>query len=474
MRLPAHKSLLRSEFFLVLFLIIALLICLPRNTFAADWTERTISGSTRFDSIAGSETGQYLLVADNDGDLYLSADYGATWNATLSEPGSGWTDVAISDNGQYMAASQDNEGIWVSEDYGATWDETFSDAKPWSGVAMTADGQDVAAVQSGGDYAIYHSETFGQINSWTQGVGNGVQPWTGISYAPDGDLLMLVSRSNQTLTASTDNGANWSGVSNGPNVGDYYGMALADDDIALLAGANAITVSTNGGAAWSSASATTPTRWNTVAVSHDGQTILAGGVDGKLSLSTDGGTTWEEQDTPGGDQWNSVSVSGDGTRLAAVGQSGAWTRDLSSPAPSEDTEAPVVMGNGPIFTGPASALPGYVAPRPQLRYPDGTIVYLDATTSVPVADAVPPQQPAPILVRDLEYGDEGDDVKALQNLLIAQGYSIPAGATGSFYGQTRAALAAYQADHGIVPAAGYFGSMTRAQMKAANLANVWW
>jgi hypothetical protein len=474
MHFASRESHFYTKLFLALFLIVALLICLPRNALAADWTEQTIAGSTRFDSVASSNTGQYLLAADNDGDVYLSTDYGATWTTALSEPGSGWTDVAISDSGQYMAASQDNEGIWVSEDYGATWDETFSDAQPWSGVAMTADGQDVAAVQSGGDYAIYHSETFGQINSWTQGVGNGIQPWTGISYAPDGDLLMLVSQNNQTFTASTDHGANWSGVSNGPNVGGYYGIALADDDIAVLAGANAITLSTNGGTAWNSTSATTPTRWNTVAVSHDGQTILAGGIDGKLSLSTDGGTTWEEQDTPGGDQWNSVSVSGDGTHLTAVGQSGAWTRDLSaSDAPQTDT-APVA-GNGPIFQGNASDLYGYIAPRPQIRYPDGTIVYLDATSSAPAVEQPSTQQPAsPIAVRDLQYGDEGDDVRALQTLLIAQGYEIPAGATGEFYGQTRSALAAYQSDHGIAPASGYFGSITRAQMKSAGLAGLWW
>jgi hypothetical protein len=286
---------------------------------------------------------------------------------------------------------------------------------------------------------------------------------------------MLVSQNNQTLTASTDHGANWSGVSNGPNVGGYYGIALADDDIAVLAGANAITLSTNGGTAWNSTSATTPTRWNTVAVSHDGQTILAGGVDGKLSLSIDGGATWEQQDTPGSDQWNSVAVSKDGTHLAAVGQSAAWTRDLS-PAPAPADTPTTVVANGPIFTGPASALPGYVAPRPQLRYPDGTIVYLDTTTpAAPVEQVLPTASPVePMPVRDLEYGDEGSDVKALQTLLIAQGYSISAGPTGAFYGQTRAALAAYQADHGIAPSAGYFGSITRAQMKAAGIEGLWW
>lgn len=77
-------------------------------------------------------------------------------------------------------------------------------------------------------------------------------------------------------------------------------------------------------------------------------------------------------------------------------------------------------------------------------------------------------------VRDLTLGATGADVTALQNLLIAQGHAIPAGATGYFGSQTRAALAAYQGAHGIVPAAGYFGPITRSQMKAAGLSGLWW
>lgn len=77
-------------------------------------------------------------------------------------------------------------------------------------------------------------------------------------------------------------------------------------------------------------------------------------------------------------------------------------------------------------------------------------------------------------VRDMEFGLVGDDVRALQTLLIAQGYSIPAGATGYFGAQTRAALAAYQGASGIAPTAGYFGPLTRAQMKGAVLSGLWW
>jgi peptidoglycan hydrolase-like protein with peptidoglycan-binding domain len=62
---------------------------------------------------------------------------------------------------------------------------------------------------------------------------------------------------------------------------------------------------------------------------------------------------------------------------------------------------------------------------------------------------------------DLKVTSSGTDVTTLQNWLLSQGYSIPAGATGHFGIQTKAALKAFQsAKH--IPATGYFGSITRA------------
>lgn len=77
-------------------------------------------------------------------------------------------------------------------------------------------------------------------------------------------------------------------------------------------------------------------------------------------------------------------------------------------------------------------------------------------------------------VRDLELGDEGNDVRSLQAVLIALGHSIPSGATGYFGGETQSALIAYQSAQGITPAVGYFGPTTRAHMKRTGVAGLWW
>lgn len=80
-------------------------------------------------------------------------------------------------------------------------------------------------------------------------------------------------------------------------------------------------------------------------------------------------------------------------------------------------------------------------------------------------------------VRDLELGMEGSDVKALQQFLNDNGFTVatigvgsPGNETDYFGSKTQAALAKYQKANGIAPTAGYFGPKTRAHVsKLASL-----
>jgi peptidoglycan hydrolase-like protein with peptidoglycan-binding domain len=74
-----------------------------------------------------------------------------------------------------------------------------------------------------------------------------------------------------------------------------------------------------------------------------------------------------------------------------------------------------------------------------------------------------PAAAACTFTKNLFVGVRGDDVKCLQNYLIGAGHAIPAGATGYFGSQTKAAVAAWQAANGVAPAAGYFGPISRAK-----------
>lgn len=69
---------------------------------------------------------------------------------------------------------------------------------------------------------------------------------------------------------------------------------------------------------------------------------------------------------------------------------------------------------------------------------------------------------------DLTVGSTGDDVVALQTVLVAKGFLVmPAGVAMGYFGNlTKAAVAAWQASAGISPTAGYFGPKSRAAFNA--------
>lgn len=93
-----------------------------------------------------------------------------------------------------------------------------------------------------------------------------------------------------------------------------------------------------------------------------------------------------------------------------------------------------------------------------------TIANVDASLrgNAPSTPSTPSTPSACNFTRDLTIGATGADVTALQQALIAAGYSIPAGATGYFGTQTQAAVAAWQTAAGVTPPAGYFGPKSRA------------
>ncbi len=101
-----------------------------------------------------------------------------------------------------------------------------------------------------------------------------------------------------------------------------------------------------------------------------------------------------------------------------------------------------------------------------------------STTATTTATSV---QQSYIAGRDLSYGMTGEDVRLLQRLLNANGFVLAADGPGSsgneteyFGSRTRAALSAYQTQHGISPTRGYFGSRTRKQMMDTNITGIWW
>ncbi len=117
----------------------------------ATWTSSS-APSNSWSSLASSADGARLVAADGgsgDGMIYTSKDSGASWRPS-SAPVSQWSAVASSADGTKLvaasvAASSENVDddmgqVFISADSGATWRASSAPSNYWSTVASSADG----------------------------------------------------------------------------------------------------------------------------------------------------------------------------------------------------------------------------------------------------------------------------------------------------------------------------------------------
>jgi uncharacterized repeat protein (TIGR02543 family) len=172
--------------------------------------------------------------------------------------------------------------------------------------------------------------------------------------------------------------------------------------------------------------------------------------------------------------WNTAS-DGSGTSYAAGATYTMPSGDITLYATWQAAQQGYVSGGGPASgcaDSKALNYNPYAASLPALCvYPvQQAAVPISSSTAVSIVPSV----------RDLRLGLTGDDVRNLQKVLNANGFALAQNGPGSagyetdkFGALTSNALRKYQAAHGVT-ATGYFGPLTRAQMKAAGVQELWW
>jgi hypothetical protein len=99
--------------------------------------------------LGASDSGQYIAVPSATGKIWVSSDYGATWNAITAAGSRDWYDIKVSATGQYMAAVVNNGDIWASSDYGQTWvnqtEGTTLSNRDYSFIEISDDGKYILA-----------------------------------------------------------------------------------------------------------------------------------------------------------------------------------------------------------------------------------------------------------------------------------------------------------------------------------------
>lgn len=183
------------------------------------WASEFGDSSRVWASVAGSADGTRLLVAEDNGYLYLKA--GGAWTALTSLEKLNCRSVACSTDGLALFAvvagnswSPTPTTLFWSTDGGATWVNTTvasaRTAEPErTQLAASSDGTRLAMIvstEAAGQAHIYTSVDGG--SSWTRQTGAGARPYRALAMTADG-LRLAAGADNDIVYLSTDGGVTW-------------------------------------------------------------------------------------------------------------------------------------------------------------------------------------------------------------------------------------------------------------------------
>jgi photosystem II stability/assembly factor-like uncharacterized protein len=126
------------------------------------WTDLNIFNIV---SIAASFDAQYQILAQNQGNLFFSQNYGVSFNS-ISNTFKNWQNVAISTNGQFITALTKDEYIYTISNLNLnSFSSKLNDKnRNWNNVSISPNGQYQAAVEKNGN--LFISVDYGA--NWTE------------------------------------------------------------------------------------------------------------------------------------------------------------------------------------------------------------------------------------------------------------------------------------------------------------------
>jgi hypothetical protein len=155
--------------------------------------------------------------------------------------------------------------------------------------------------------------------TWMQTSAPSNGDWHGVASSADGTKLAAVNWGR--IYTSTNSGLNW--VSNDVPYALWIAIASSADGNKLAAAAGyggGIYISTNSGVVWMQTNAPT-NNWLSIASSADGNLLIAAAAsqtNGLIFISTNSGASWTQTTAPTNYYWTSVAASADGCKLVAA------------------------------------------------------------------------------------------------------------------------------------------------------------
>jgi hypothetical protein len=182
---------------------------------APPWALANISGSHNWKAVAQSSDGTIVAAADNGGAIWVSKDFGTTWNAT-SSGSKAWCDLAMNADGSHMIAGfagnghPGSAGVAVSSSTGSSWGFPTLPYDPTAGMT----GACSVAISGSGSIMACGDASFAELFLSSGGS------WSAASPPPLGSVLKVVISGDGRLIA-----VSWMRAGGGVFVsGDEWGI----------------------------------------------------------------------------------------------------------------------------------------------------------------------------------------------------------------------------------------------------------
>jgi hypothetical protein len=337
-----------------------LLVLAPGTGFLAQATLGS-TGSWTYASIGPSSGWNYYWVdvavvtpTSGSREIFATTDNGLLFKGVLVSGSTwSWTNAGrvqiglaerafleASSDGSRIILAYENGNVFISYNKGASWISQASILPSgvwWRAVAISADGtKAVAAVEGGYLYV----GTVGSSNTaWTQVVSTGERDWTAAGVSEDGQTIYAGTYYG-FLWGSTDGGITWErDVSPVASNETWAGIAVRNNrGFAVSDGSGKIFQINLDSPPDPTPDVTTvlatTTTWGAIDCSRDAEVVVAVPRNGLIQLSVDNGETWSALPALGSHPWTSVAVSGDGRFALAVAQDGSVARGTTADASS--------------------------------------------------------------------------------------------------------------------------------------------
>ena len=246
----------------------------------------------RLRAMAVNANGSYMAVAEDRGNLFLSANGGVTWvqQSQFGEYTNNSRAVQVSSDASTVAVAADG-GIYMSSNFGTTWVRKATGF--YLDISMSADGTKLIAHKNNTN-GVFISTDSG--STWSQKLAT--ERFALARISGNGNLMVAASSANSYT--SIDNGTTWTTITTGI---DWSEIVMSADGSKMYATQGGTVVknfftSNNNGLAWTQSTNFPGLQMarGQIASSADGLTLYASpnwrsGPWGPLS-SRDGGATW--------------------------------------------------------------------------------------------------------------------------------------------------------------------------------------